>query len=133
MSATDLDTHITNDECTDMLTRGQGQVLGRVERREGRLHRLNAQMTPHSRAKMAVLYSLQAALAARTPALETATQGTIGFGHGFAPFVDLGARVLHQFWTPGDGANAGRETVAETGAIESRTLDGVAIVFSLPQ
>lgn len=185
MSAAELDMHVTDEEFEQMVRRGLAGVLGRVELRDGRLHRMNAQYTPHFRAKMALYRLLDRAVGAAAPKLEVGVEATVGFGRGFAPLpdlfvwapvstdgpipassvrlvveiadatvkddlgrkrdayaaaglpeywvVDLGARALHRLSGPQDGAFRRAAPFAEGATVESDTLAGVAIAFTLPE
>ena len=72
-----------------MVRRGLAAVLGRVELREGMLHRMNAQYAPHFQAKMAIFRTLDAAMRDAAPTLEVGVEATVSFGGGFAPLPDI--------------------------------------------
>lgn len=80
---------ISDEEFHGMVRKGLSTVLGRVELREGALYRLNAQHTPHLRAKMAIFRLIDSAVRSSAPELDVGLEATIGFGGGFAPLPDV--------------------------------------------
>ncbi len=80
---------ITDDEFDQMVTRGLPFVLGRVEIRDGFLHRKSAQYIPHGVSKMRLFRNLDRAIAGAAPTLETSVEISVRFGGGFTPLPDI--------------------------------------------
>jgi Uma2 family endonuclease len=80
---------ITDEEFDRMIERGLPAVLGRVELRDGFLHRRNAQYVRHAMAKMALFRSLDRSIAAAKCGLHIASEVSVRFGDGFTPLPDI--------------------------------------------
>lgn len=85
---------ISDDEFERLVGKGAAEVLGRVELRDGALHRTNAQYVPHMRMKMTVYDALKAAIASSGLPLEIGSEGTVRYERGFSPLPDV------VVWTP---------------------------------
>ncbi|MCG8443858.1 MAG: Uma2 family endonuclease [Caulobacterales bacterium] len=80
---------ISDDEFDAMIGRGAAEILGRVELRDGALHRMNSQYVPHMRMKLAMFQALSAALTGAGSPLEVGVEATVRFGDGFSPLPDV--------------------------------------------
>ncbi len=80
---------ISDDEFERLIGKGAAEVLGRVELRDGALHRMNAEYAPHMRMKLALYRAFYDAILASGLALEVGAEGTVSFGQGFSPLPDV--------------------------------------------